>query len=110
MLQNVETEETPLQKRLDQLGQTLSIAALILVAVVFVLELVDATNIAALFTTPLTYVQTYAKDITRVFIVAVSLAIAAVPEGLPAVVTISLALGMHEMIRSPCVDTQAGLG
>ncbi len=99
MLQNVETEETPLQKRLDQLGQTLSIGALILVVAVFVLELVDATDIASLFTGPLAYVQTYARDITRVFIVAVSLAIAAVPEGLPAVVTISLALGMRDMIR-----------
>jgi Ca2+-transporting ATPase len=45
MLQNVEAEETPLQRRLDQLGKTLSIGALILVAVVFVLELIDATNI-----------------------------------------------------------------
>jgi Ca2+-transporting ATPase len=99
MLQNVETEETPLQRRLDQLGKTLSIGALILVAVVFVLELIDATNIYSLFSGPLVYVQTYAKEITNVFIIAVSLAIAAVPEGLPAVVTISLALGMREMIR-----------
>ena len=99
MLQNVDTEETPLQRRLDQLGKTLSIGALILVAVVFVLELVDATNISSLFSAPLVYLQTYAKEITNVFIVAVSLAIAAVPEGLPAVVTISLALGMREMIQ-----------
>ena len=99
MLQNIEAEETPLQRRLDQLGKTLSIGALILVAVVFILELMDATNISSLFTGPLAYLQTYAKEITNVFIVAVSLAIAAVPEGLPAVVTISLALGMREMIQ-----------
>ncbi len=99
MLQNVETEETPLQRRLDQLAKTLSIGALVLVAVVFILELIDATNISSLFSGPLIYVQTYAKEITNVFIIAVSLAIAAVPEGLPAVVTISLALGMREMIR-----------
>jgi len=99
MLQSVEVEETPLQRRLDQLGKTLSIGALILVAVVFLLELVDATNIATLFSGPFVYLQTYAREITNVFIVAVSLAIAAVPEGLPAVVTISLALGMREMIR-----------
>jgi len=99
MLQNVETEETPLQRRLDQLGKTLSIGALVLVAVVFILELIDATNISSLFSGPLIYLQTYAKEITNVFIIAVSLAIAAVPEGLPAVVTISLALGMREMIR-----------
>jgi Ca2+-transporting ATPase len=99
MLQNVETEETPLQRRLDQLGKTLSIGALVLVAVVFVLELIDSTNILSLFSGPLIYLQTYAKEITNVFIIAVSLAIAAVPEGLPAVVTISLALGMREMIQ-----------
>ena len=99
MLQNVEVEETPLQRRLDQLGKTLSIGALILVAVVFILELIDATNISSLFSGPLVYLQTYAKEITNVFIIAVSLAIAAVPEGLPAVVTISLALGMREMIQ-----------
>ena len=99
MLQNVEAEETPLQRRLDQLGKTLSIGALILVAVVFILELIDATNISSLFSGPLIYLQTYAKEITNVFIIAVSLAIAAVPEGLPAVVTISLALGMREMIQ-----------
>jgi Ca2+-transporting ATPase len=99
LLQNVEAEETPLQRRLDQLGQTLSIGALILVAVVFILELMDATHIFSLFSSPLIYLQTYAKEITNVFIIAVSLAIAAVPEGLPAVVTISLALGMREMIQ-----------
>jgi Ca2+-transporting ATPase len=99
MLQNVETEETPLQKRLNQLGKSLSIVALVLVAVVFVAALINNTNIDELFVNPLQYVQTFAEEITEVFIIAISLAIAAVPEGLPAVVTISLALGMREMIQ-----------
>ncbi|RJP46725.1 MAG: cation-translocating P-type ATPase [Anaerolineaceae bacterium] len=99
MLQTVETEETPLQRRLDQLGKTLSIASLILVAIVFIVALINYTDIGGLFSGPLEYFKEYANEVTEVFIIAISLAIAAVPEGLPAVVTISLALGMREMIR-----------
>jgi Ca2+-transporting ATPase len=99
MLQNVEAEETPLQRRLDQLGRTLSIASLILVALVFIVALINYTTIGDLFVNPLDYVKEFGREITDVFIIAISLAIAAVPEGLPAVVTISLALGMREMIR-----------
>lgn len=99
MLQNVEIEETPLQKRLNQLGKSLSIISLILVTVVFAVALINNTNIDLLFNAPGQYFETFAEQITEVFIIAISLAIAAVPEGLPAVVTISLALGMREMIQ-----------
>ncbi|HUG34601.1 MAG TPA: cation-translocating P-type ATPase [Anaerolineales bacterium] len=99
MLQNVEAEETPLQRRLDQLGKSLSVASLFLVAVIFIVALINSTDINKLFTGPLAYLGEYAGQITEVFIIAISLAIAAVPEGLPAVVTISLAIGMREMIK-----------
>jgi len=81
MLAAVEEEETPLQKRLDELGRSLSIAALIVVAIVFGVGVLRG------------------RDLLEEFIIAVSLAIAAVPEGLPAVVTITLALGMREMVK-----------
>jgi Ca2+-transporting ATPase len=81
MLQAVEQEPTPLQQRLDQLGKLLGWAALTICALVFVVGWLRGHE-------PL-----------DMFLIAVGLAIAAVPEGLPAVVTISLALGMREMIK-----------
>ncbi len=81
MLQSVEDEQTPLQRRLDDLGRTLGWAALAVCGLVFVVGWVQGNS-------PL-----------DMFLIAVSLAIAAVPEGLPAVVTISLALGMREMVK-----------
>jgi Ca2+-transporting ATPase len=92
MLQSVETEETPLQKRLDDLGKFLGWACLVICGLVFVVGLLRAE----IFQQPLNEVF---PVITELFMVAVSLAIAAVPEGLPAVVTISLALGMKEMVQ-----------
>ncbi len=99
MLQNVETEITPLQRRLDELAKTLSIWALFLVGIVFLVALNNDTNLGMLFRHPLEYFAEFGAEIIEVFIISVSLAIAAVPEGLPAVVTISLALGMREMIK-----------
>ncbi len=81
ILQSVETEPTPLQQRLDQLGKTLGWAAIAICAAVFLLG------------------WWRGHEILDMFMIAVGLAIAAVPEGLPAVVTISLALGMREMIH-----------
>ncbi len=81
MLQGVEKEITPLQKRLDGLGKVLGVAAMAICALVFAIGLLRGHA-------PL-----------EMFMLAVGLAIAAVPEGLPAVVTISLALGMREMVK-----------
>ncbi len=87
MLQSVEEEETPLQRRLDQLGKTLGIACLVVSGIVFAAGVFEAGFPPQL------------DKVIDTFLIAVSLAIAAVPEGLPAVVTISLALGMREMVK-----------
>ena len=87
MLQSVGDEQTPLQENLDQLGKTLGYACLVVCALVFGVGLLQAVGDIDL------------ELITELFMVAVSLAIAAVPEGLPAVVTISLAMGMSEMVK-----------
>jgi Ca2+-transporting ATPase len=80
MLQAVHEEPTPLQQKLDQLGKMLGWAALIVCALVFGIGWLRGV------------------DALEMFLVAVSLAVAAVPEGLAAVVTITLAMGMREMI------------
>lgn len=93
MLQNVESEETPLQQRLDQLGKVLGWGALAVCGLVFALGLLRSGLFSQGFGPETTTAMVDA------FMIAVSLAIAAVPEGLPAVVTISLALGMREMVH-----------
>ncbi|MGH8094542.1 MAG: cation-translocating P-type ATPase [Chthoniobacterales bacterium] len=80
-LQSEEREPTPLQKRLEELGHVLIFACLGLVALIFILQLWRGENLA------------------NTFLLAVSLAVAAVPEGLPAVVTIALALGLQRMVK-----------
>jgi P-type Ca2+ transporter type 2C len=89
MLQEVENEETPLQRKLDNLGKTLGYACLAVCGLVFV------TGVLRAGTGNLLDPQLWVDQ----FMIAVSLAIAAVPEGLPAIVTISLALGMREMVN-----------
>jgi Ca2+-transporting ATPase len=81
MIQTVEQEQTPLQRRLDQLGRWLAVAAFAIVAVVFVLGLLRG------------------EDWRLMLLTAISMAVAVVPEGLPAVVTIGLALGAQRMLK-----------
>ncbi|HEU4390715.1 MAG TPA: cation-translocating P-type ATPase [Blastocatellia bacterium] len=81
MIQEVDREPTPLQRRLDKLGQGLALAALSIVAIVFALGIFRGVEFRLLLLT------------------AISMAVAAVPEGLPAVVTITLALGAKRMLR-----------
>jgi Ca2+-transporting ATPase len=81
MLQQVTDEKTPLQRRMDELGKWLAVAAFVLVAIVFA---VGVWRGGAL---------------DEMFLTAVGLAVAAVPEGLVAVVTIALALGAQRMVK-----------
>ena len=80
-LQTVEPEPTPLQDRLAQLGRTLALASLAIVAVVFVLGI------------------SFGESPKLMLMTALSLAVAIVPEGLPAVATVALAIGAQRMFR-----------
>lgn len=81
LIQSTEEMETPLQRRLEQLGKILVVLALALTALVVVTGIWHGQN---------TYIM---------FLAGVSLAVAAIPEGLPAIVTIALALGVQRMIK-----------
>ena len=102
MLSAVEQEQTPLQRRLEELGKILGWGALAICGIVFLVAVFRNTDLSILTASDgglIAYLKAFRAEIVQVFMIAVSLAIAAVPEGLPAVVTISLALGMNEMIR-----------
>jgi Ca2+-transporting ATPase len=92
MIQSVEEEDSPLQKKLDQLGKKLGVASLAVCGLVFVVGLLRSLVLGI-------PVENWVAHTKEFFILAVSLAIAAVPEGLAAVVTICLALGMQEMVK-----------
>ncbi len=94
MIQSFETEPTPLQRKLDGLGRTLGAAALAICGLVFLI----GVGRFLLTAPPGVTTEDFLAKALDFFMVAVSLAIAAVPEGLPAVVTICLALGMQRMV------------
>ncbi len=81
MIQEIAHETTPLQRKLEQFGKWIVYLCFILVGLVFLMEWLRGGKIV------------------DVFLTAVSLAVAAIPEGLPAVVTIALALGVQRMVR-----------
>ena len=94
LLQSSEDEQTPLQKRLDQVGKILAVIGVIVAGLVALFDVLSG------------------KPIVDAFLVAVSVAVAVVPEGLPAVVTITLALGARRMLsrnalirKLPAVET-----
>ncbi|MDO9334725.1 MAG: cation-translocating P-type ATPase [Dehalococcoidales bacterium] len=86
MLQDVVEEETPLQKNLGKVGKMLGIACIVIVAIVVVMSILRG-HITSI------------DKIMDMFIWGVSLAVAAVPEALPAVVVISLSIGVQKMVK-----------
>ncbi|NLY10909.1 MAG: calcium-transporting P-type ATPase, PMR1-type [Firmicutes bacterium] len=88
MIQDTMKMDTPLQQRLAQLGKWLVLACLVFVVIVFVAGIIQGF------------------PIYKMFLIAVSLAVAAIPEGLPAAVTIALALGVQRMIRCNAIVRQ----
>lgn len=85
ILQSVPQTRTPLQERLDKLGRTLAVLCLVVCAAILVIGLCHGRNLMEMFLT------------------AVSLAVAAIPEGLPAVSTIVLALGVQRLARNNAI-------
>jgi len=83
-------DQTPIQKRLEEIGKKLGYIILGICAVVFVFIMFFAHDFAS---------QSLLQRLIHSFIAAVALAVAAIPEGLPAVVTISLALGTQRMLK-----------
>ncbi|PFH89455.1 calcium-translocating P-type ATPase, SERCA-type [Bacillus sp. AFS088145] len=85
LLQNTETIVTPLQRRLEQLGKILIILALFLTALVVFIGVYQG------------------NELYHMFLAGVSLAVAAIPEGLPAIVTVALSLGVQRMIKKKAI-------
>ena len=85
LLDSEESTQTPLQKKLSQLGKYLGIMALVACAIIFVVGL--ANGIPAL----------------EIFMTAVSLAVSAIPEGLPAIVTVVLSIGVQRMVKKNAI-------
>lgn len=85
MLNTEPESQTPLQLKLAKLGTSLGIMALVACAIIFVIGIIDGLN-------PL-----------DVFMIAVSLAVSAIPEGLPAIVTVILSIGVQRMVKKNAV-------
>jgi Ca2+-transporting ATPase len=99
LLQRYETEPTPLQRRLAELGKVLVIVCLAIVSVIFVLQMLRQPHLRQLLGELRFGALLVDPKMLDVFLTAVTLAVAAVPEGLPAVVTLSLALGLQRMVK-----------
>ena len=85
MLQHSEDTETPMSRRLSQLGKMLGLVALAICGLIFIVGIL------------------YGNSVLSMFMTAVTLAVAAIPEGLPAVSTIVLAIGVQRMVKKNAI-------
>ncbi|MDD4002616.1 MAG: calcium-translocating P-type ATPase, PMCA-type [Clostridia bacterium] len=92
LLSLAKESQTPLQTKLTRLGKSLGIIVLLICVIIFGVGLIAADK-----TLPIE------KRITEMFMLAVSLAVSAIPEGLPAIVTIVLAVGVQRMVRKNAI-------
>ncbi|MEG1886512.1 MAG: calcium-translocating P-type ATPase, PMCA-type [Oscillospiraceae bacterium] len=93
LLESADSTETPLKIKMAQLGKTLGIAALIICGIIFLIGLISGPS----------GTQTWADKIIELFMTSISLAVAAIPEGLPAIVTVVLALGVQRMVKNNAI-------
>ncbi|MEM2027547.1 MAG: calcium-translocating P-type ATPase, PMCA-type [Candidatus Bathyarchaeia archaeon] len=89
LVQEMEEEETPLKAKLERFAKKLGVIVIVICVIVFALELIDIY----------VYGAAKAESLMDAFFTAVALAVSAVPEGLPAVVTVTLALGARELAK-----------
>jgi len=85
LLESEESTQTPLQKKLASLGKYLGIVALAACAVIFLVGIIDG------------------MPVMEIFMIAVALAVSAIPEGLPAIVTIVLSIGVQRMVKKNAI-------
>jgi Ca2+-transporting ATPase len=99
MVQEIEREATPLQRKLEQFGKWIVYLCFILVGLIFAMNVLRSDEVMALLREGRILDVLRSKQINEAFLTSVSLAVAAIPEGLPAVVTIALALGVQRMVK-----------
>ncbi|MDM0468754.1 calcium-transporting P-type ATPase, PMR1-type [Clostridium perfringens] len=85
MIEQEENDETPLQKKLSELGKILGFLAVGICILIFIISFFQG------------------RDLLEMFLTSISLAVAAIPEGLPAIVAIVLALGVQRMVKKNAI-------
>ena len=87
MLSNNKREKTPLEKNIDKIGKLITYGVLIIVAIVFIIQLIFSRQ----------------TNVLEAFLIAIALAVAAIPESLPAVITIVMALGVERIAKQRAI-------